>query len=158
MLQKLPINQGTIQGQLYNELFGTFSDFGWWCRCSSVSRQSFTSEEAVMEFTQDNQGLWIERWPYLLHSVHWPGYLKIHGLSVQASTSKSLGPGSQLKESGRGAYQPNPTYRSEKLRAILSLSKQSKVNIQVRQWLQAKQGKRGLLVLTGPAGIAEATL
>ena len=77
---------------------------------------------------------------------------------MQASTSKSLGPGSQLKESGRGAYQPNPTYRSEKLRAILSLSKQSKVNIQVRQWLQAKQGKRGLLVLTGPAGIAKATL
>ena len=43
-----------------NILFGTSSDFPW-CRSTSVSRQSSTSDKAVVEFTQDNQGLWIDR-------------------------------------------------------------------------------------------------
>jgi len=70
-------------------------------RCSSVSRHSFTSEEAVTEFTQDNQGLWIER--------HVP-------------------------------------------QRVSDLAVNSKKVEEVRQWLQVNQGKRGLLVLTGPAG------
>jgi len=71
-------------------------------RCSSVSRQSFASQDAVVEFTTEvDQGLWIER------------------------------------------YVPQ---------RVSDLAVNSKKVDEVRQWLQAHQGKRGLLVLTGPAG------
>jgi len=70
-------------------------------RSTSVSRQSSTSDKAVVEFTQDNQGLWIDR--------HVP-------------------------------------------QRVSDLAVNSKKVEEVRQWLQDHQGKRGLLVLTGPAG------
>ena len=132
-----------------NILFGTSSDFPW-CRSTSVSRQSSTSDKAVVEFTQDNQGLWIDRWPFPLLSLSYCPF-KVDGLIVGMYLRESwTWPLTQRK------WKRCPNTQSNQLiwKSWELVPEQAiKVgHFQVRQWLQDHQGKRGLLVLTGPAG------